>query len=135
MMIKQASVSLTVPIKACFTRVASCTSRGSSGQNPPERKTDHSYAQLVINWAALCLQRYHSAADTLQKKTWHPLFRVDDLTLTTIKRNLVAARAAEATKELQAKGQTVGKDMQPSPFPPCPPANIGLGAKGKLGVP
>lgn len=47
----------------------------------------------------------------LQKKAWHPLFRLDELSLDTIKRNLDAARAAEATKQLNDTGIAAGKSV------------------------
>ena len=45
----------------------------------------------------------------LQRKAWHPLFKLEDLSLETIKRNLDAARAAEAAKELNETGIAAGK--------------------------
>ena len=45
----------------------------------------------------------------LQRKAWHPLFNLKDLSLETIKRNLDAARAAEAAKELNETGIAAGE--------------------------
>ena len=56
----------------------------------------------------------------LQMKAWHPLFKIDELSLETIKRNLVAARATEAAKQLDAKGQNPGESTHSQP---CPDAN------------
>lgn len=53
-----------------------------------------------------------------------------------IKRNLVAALSAEAAKELQATGQTVGKGLAPTPNTPLPShATLvdSLGPKGSFG--
>lgn len=50
----------------------------------------------------------------LQRKAWHPQFRVEELSLDTIKQSLIAARAAEAAKELQATGQNLGNPLKAS---------------------
>lgn len=55
---------------------------------------------------------YSSASLTvrlLQRKAWHPLFNLEDLSLETIKCNLDAARAAEAAKELNETGIAAGE--------------------------
>jgi len=59
---------------------------------------------------------YSSASLTvrlLQRKAWHPLFNLEDLSLETIKRNLDAARAAEAAKELNETGIAAGDTLVP----------------------
>ncbi|KAL3163301.1 hypothetical protein ABBQ32_009693 [Trebouxia sp. C0010 RCD-2024] len=58
--------------------------------------------------------------DIMARKAWHPQFRVEELSLDTIKQQLVAARAAEAAKELQATGQNLD-DGVGGKAPPRPP--------------
>ena len=47
----------------------------------------------------------------MQRKAWHPLFKVEQLSLDVIKKNLDVARATEATKELNKTGMVVGESL------------------------
>lgn len=48
----------------------------------------------------------------LQRKAWHPLFKVDELSVDMIKRNLEVAQAAEAAKELKETGLVIGESCK-----------------------
>ncbi|KAL0027014.1 hypothetical protein WJX79_008750 [Trebouxia sp. C0005] len=58
--------------------------------------------------------------NVMERKAWHPLFNLEDLSLETIKRNLDAARAAEAAKELNETGIAADEARGEKP-PPRPP--------------
>ena len=47
----------------------------------------------------------------MQRKAWHPLFKVEQLSVDIIKKNLDVARVTEAAKELNDTGVVVGESL------------------------
>ena len=46
---------------------------------------------------------------SVQRKAWHPQFKVEELTLAVIKQNLEVARAEEATRAVNETGVAFGE--------------------------